>query len=138
VGRVVRGGVNDSGELELTEKRTAHTCDRAGSSPAGVAAMLPTVGTNTTSGPLVPPGGRARARKSRPAGVPAQAGASLIAPLEVADGNEPGDEGDDHGDQQTEFGRADRLLVAQQEEDPPDDSHQADDDERLGHEPVRT
>ncbi len=87
--------------------------------------MLPTVGTNTTSGPLVPPGGRVRARKSRPAGVPAQAGASLIAPLEVADGNEPGDEGDDHGDQQTEFGRADRLLVAQQEEDPPDDSHQA-------------
>src|SRR5450755_594889 len=115
VGRVVMGGVDDSGELELTEKRTAHTCDRASFSPAGVAASLPAICHNPTSGPLVPPG---RLGSWRRAGQ-----ASLVALLEVADGNEPGDERDDHGYQQAEFGRADRRLVAQQEQDPPDHGH---------------
>ena len=54
------GGVDDSGELELTEKRTAHTCDRAGVSPAGVAASLPAMFCNLTSGPLVPLDGGTR------------------------------------------------------------------------------
>jgi hypothetical protein len=48
------GGVDDSGELGLTEKRTAHTCDRAGFSPARVAATLPAICVNLTSGPVVP------------------------------------------------------------------------------------
>lgn len=61
------GDVDDSGKLELTEKRTTHTSDLAGFSPAGVAAMNAAVHQETISDasvarPTVPGGWRAITR----------------------------------------------------------------------------